>query len=723
MPPPATRPTALADALARSVPIDTVALAPPRRRDASVVTLDVPPTTRVGERVPVRISLHSSDATNATVTVSIDGVAHSSVVVLPAGDTVLSLQQPIETPGLHTFRVRVETPGDAVPQNNSLDAATVAAPPRTCARRRRQPYGRRAAGGHIRRGTSSMSIRCPPEYAPRRRRVWGLRRGRARRRIRHQSEPRAAARAARRRPRRSRVAGRGRHRLGAGNYARSPLEDALPVRSITTPHRVRTPVALMLVIDKSGSMMDEVHGVAKVDMVKVAAASAVDQLGDGDALGVLAFDDTTYTIVPFHVLHGAADKASARQEIGGISASGSTIIYPALQEAERNVLRVATPNRHIVLLTDGQGEDAPFTTLIQRMHREHITLSTIGVGTDVVQDELRQWAQLGGGAFHYVADPHEIPRIVVDETHFGVASSAAVQARIPLGVSASSPLLRALSNTALPPIAGYDTTRPKPAAQVSVQTAKGDPLLASWQYGLGRAVAWMSDTGTSTPVGGWAGQWSATRLPTFGPTRYAGLCAATCRTCVLPPSPSTMDRCKYPNLCARRMDCSTIRPARALVWLTPPACHSPSRSRSQAPASTPRTSRCMARESIPPRLRGPRKVPLLPGRLPRWLYPTPRNTPATVWTWPLSRTLLLRQAAKRLRVLPACFRTRGCPPSPHGCRCGRSCWAWHCCSSPSMSLCVCSSCPVLCAAVGTGSNRIECVGTGFSQQIGEATLS
>src|SRR5207244_1396463 len=124
---------------------------------------------------------------------------------------------------------------------------------------------------------------------------------------------------------------------------------------------------------------------------------------------------------------------------------------PALREAERAVLRVPTIYRHVVLLTDGQGEYADFDHLIRRMHREHITLSTIGVGEDVVQDELRHWAKLGGGLFHYVSDPHDIPRIVVNEARYGTAGTSEVRGHIKLGVGAASPLLRALAGQDLGP--------------------------------------------------------------------------------------------------------------------------------------------------------------------------------------------------------------------------------------------------------------------------------
>ena len=40
---------------------------------------------------------------------------------------------------------------------------------------------------------------------------------------------------------------------------------------------------------------------------------------------------------------------------------------------------------------------------------------------------------------------------------------------------------------------GYISTSAKPRADVILQTDKEEPLLASWQYGLGRTIAWTSD--------------------------------------------------------------------------------------------------------------------------------------------------------------------------------------------------------------------------------------
>jgi len=49
---------------------------------------------------------------------------------------------------------------------------------------------------------------------------------------------------------------------------------------------------------------------------------------------------------------------------------------------------------------------------------------------------------------------------------------------------------------------GYNGTSPKTAARQDLLTPRGDPLLSSWQYGLGRSAAWTSDF-----KGQWGSEW------------------------------------------------------------------------------------------------------------------------------------------------------------------------------------------------------------------------
>ncbi len=58
----------------------------------------------------------------------------------------------------------------------------------------------------------------------------------------------------------------------------------------------------------------------------------------------------------------------------------------------------------------------------------------------------------------------------------------------------------------MPQIGGYNFAEGRNAAQVDLVSDRGDPLLAKWQLGLGRGVAWTADDG-SDYASAWA-QWN-----------------------------------------------------------------------------------------------------------------------------------------------------------------------------------------------------------------------
>ena len=62
-------------------------------------------------------------------------------------------------------------------------------------------------------------------------------------------------------------------------------------------------------------------------------------------------------------------------------------------------------------------------------------------------------------------------------------------------------MLRGIDN-GLPKLLGYNGTTAKPAAQTVLVSDRDDPVLAQWQYGLGRSIAWTSDS-----TGHWAKNW------------------------------------------------------------------------------------------------------------------------------------------------------------------------------------------------------------------------
>ena len=110
--------------------------------------------------------------------------------------------------------------------------------------------------------------------------------------------------------------------------------------------------------------------------------------------------------------------------------------------------------------------------------------------------------QQGGGRFYDAANPASIPDIFLKETQQVSGQQIIEEPFFPI-LTSSSPILRGLED-GLPRLRGYNGTTAKPAAQTVLVTARDDPLLAQWQYGLGRSVAWTSDS-----TGRWARDWLA----------------------------------------------------------------------------------------------------------------------------------------------------------------------------------------------------------------------
>ena len=141
----------------------------------------------------------------------------------------------------------------------------------------------------------------------------------------------------------------GEQSYGVGRYNRTPLEEALPVRMDLRGRTLTASVALVLVIDASGSMAGG-PGSSKMDLAKEAAIRATELLSEQDQLGVISFDDTPRWVVPTAFLE---DPVAAQAQIGSIAPGGGTAIFPALEAAYNDISTREAKVRHILLL-DGR---------------------------------------------------------------------------------------------------------------------------------------------------------------------------------------------------------------------------------------------------------------------------------------------------------------------------------------------------------------------------------
>ena len=290
-----------------------------------------------------------------------------------------------------------------------------------------------------------------------------------------------------------RVLGRGLTVIGGdssyalGGYRGSKLEEMLPV-TIDVRNKLDLPsLALMLVIDKSGSMSDGMFGTTRLELAKEAAMRAAEVLTPNDQVGVIAFDDAAKWVVS---LQKAEDVEAIQNQIGTIRPGGGTAFFTALYEATYALMNAQTQQKHIIFLTDGEAGDTGYLQLCDIMQQNDITLTTVAVGSGADQATLRTLAQQGGGRAYAANEFDNLPKIFTKETY--LVSGSYVQNRTFTPVITEQSALTDFEG--LPQLSGYLAATEKSLATVSLMSDREDPILAWWQYGAGRVVAFMADS-------------------------------------------------------------------------------------------------------------------------------------------------------------------------------------------------------------------------------------
>jgi hypothetical protein len=236
-----------------------------------------------------------------------------------------------------------------------------------------------------------------------------------------------------------------------------------------------------------------------VDIAKEAIMRSAAALSDEDYLGIVTFDEQAHwTLDVKHLVSTGA----LEQAIGSFKAEGQTNMVSGVNAAYQGLKGVNAKQKHIILMTDGWVRTGDLTGLVEEMRQQGITLSVIAAGEGSAE-YLRALAEAGGGRYYPATDMMNVPDIFLKETVKSVGQYIVEEPFYPLPAS-PSPLMKGIDDNDLPALAGYNGTSPKGTARLDLLTKRGDPLLASWQYGLGRSIVWTSDLN-----GRWSGQWVA----------------------------------------------------------------------------------------------------------------------------------------------------------------------------------------------------------------------
>ena len=277
----------------------------------------------------------------------------------------------------------------------------------------------------------------------------------------------------------------GERAYGPGGYTDTVLERVLPVEM--TPRERKDAVAIVFVLDTSGSMASYVEARQKIALAIEGVRAGIRNLDEEDVAGILGFNTDVHTISDLTSEHRVL-----RQVVGRLKPTGGTTKMKDATEQAYEMLEANDAKRkYIILLSDGKsrGAASDFLTLAERIAEARISTTTIAIG-DANKELLSQFAEIGGGSAVFVKNVQQLPAVLTEavrETqHYTVQEPFQ-----PVVVSPDEPIVAGIGTPPL--LYGYVATTEKETAQVLIRSHKDEPILAAWNFGLGKAIAWTSD--------------------------------------------------------------------------------------------------------------------------------------------------------------------------------------------------------------------------------------
>ncbi|MEM9415710.1 MAG: VWA domain-containing protein [Planctomycetota bacterium] len=284
--------------------------------------------------------------------------------------------------------------------------------------------------------------------------------------------------------------------FGPGGWTNTDIDKYILPVACQIPSQVQLPSgALVLVIDRSGSMFSDVagSGLSQQNVASEAAVLALSTLYPQDLVGVVAFDTSAHWLVKLGLNDNPSETA---QRVRSMQPGGGTDINAGVQAAVAALSNITTADaavKHIIVITDGHGAMPNMLTLGRTLGQQGITISTVGVGDGHDAGNLHNLAQTGNGQFYPVVDPNNLPQVFIKEARL-IRKNLIRELLFTPGLrSTGSPIMTGVS--AVPPLQGFVLTGPKrdPRIFMPLTGPEGEPIFAHHQVGLGRAAAFTAD--------------------------------------------------------------------------------------------------------------------------------------------------------------------------------------------------------------------------------------
>lgn len=293
--------------------------------------------------------------------------------------------------------------------------------------------------------------------------------------------------------------------FGAGGWIGSPLADALPIK-LEPPQKRQMPRGALALIMHSCEMPQGNYWGKQV------ALAAVSRLSRQDLAGILeySFGSGDTWVYP---LSEVGNRAAVTRAINSLTYGDMPSFDNITAMAVGQLKKADAGMKHIVIISDGDPQ-APNAGLLAECKQTKISISTVLVyphdrsANGPFVSAMRNVARQTGGRCYVIVDEGEfarLPEIFIKEAQV-VKRSLIWEGHPfqPTVVNAVSEPMRGLGG-AVPPIGGYIVAADREGlSMVTLRGKENDPIMAHWQYGLGKAVAFTSDVSAR-----WARAWPA----------------------------------------------------------------------------------------------------------------------------------------------------------------------------------------------------------------------
>ena len=525
---------------AARIVLDTITLPTSLEKEALIEKMVLPARAKIGEPFPIKVVVSSLSPQTATVQLSRDGKAGpSKSVELHVGKNVVVFDQNVDSAGFVKYAATLNAPQDTVAENNKGEGFVWVKGKPTVLYVADSP----ALTGFLQKALKEQNINvdyAPPGAMPTSAAALqkydsvflsNVRAG-------DLSIPQMTA---------LQVSCRdfgvgfgmvgGEGSFGAGGYKGTPIEDVLPV-SLEVKKQKRIPSCAVALVIEDLEIPTTVNMSIEAAKATMDLLEPIDQVGVIDCVGGFggfggsgagaSTPGGTWRIKMQHV----TDRDALKTQMQSLQNMGDPPSYdPYILEAARVLNETDAKVKHIVFFGDGdasyEANQGQITQNMQRIRDMGITVSTIITGaTD--QGSIKFMATLAyvGGGHSYIAEkPQDLPRLLLKDQQT-ISQPPIIEEPFNVVPVAGDEVFKGIDWSSAPPLLGYNISTPKPTAELSLLSHRGDPIFAGWRYGLGRAVAFTSDDRAK-----WGAQW-------VGWSGYAKFWAQAVRWSLRPFAPS-----------------------------------------------------------------------------------------------------------------------------------------------------------------------------------------